>query len=223
MPGVSRRAGEKMRTRCRSASTWTATRPDRRARAGDPFTIGYLRAHRAGEGAARAGRGLPRAARRGPAWATVAAASPPAIWRPSISAISTDVTAQDGDLGTRGGVRVPRRGRPRAARSRSCTALDVFSVPATYDEPKGCSCSKRWPPACRSCSRGAARSPRSRAHRRRLAGRARRAEALADGLLALWRDPERAARAGRSRRRRRARALQRRDAWPRRPKRCTRA
>ena len=39
--------------------------------------------------------------------------------------------------------------------------LDVLSVPATYDEPKGSSCSKRWRRAFRWSSRDAAVSPRS--------------------------------------------------------------
>ena len=58
-------------------------------------------------------------------------------------------------------VHVPRRARSATASWTFLRGLDVLSVPATYDEPKGMFLLEAMAAVCRSFSRGAARSLRS--------------------------------------------------------------
>ena len=86
---------------------------------------------------------------------------PPATWRARSGRISTDVRA-DARAGGAGRTSSPIAARSIArASSRSCAASTCCRCRRPTTSRRGCSCSRRWRAACRSCSRGAARSPRS--------------------------------------------------------------
>ena len=124
-----------------------------------------------------------------------------------LDGITSDLSA----WGLDGPVRVSRRGRSRAEDRVPAQPRRACRCRRPTTSRRACSCSRRWRAACRSCSRGAARFPRSS---RRTGGglivEADNPEALADGFLALWQRSGARGGARRGRRRRRARALQRR-------------
>ncbi len=64
-------------------------------------------------------------------------------------------------VGSPGTVRVSRRGRPRAEDRLSCAASTCCRCRRPTRSRRASSCSKRWPTACPSSSRAAARFPRS--------------------------------------------------------------
>ena len=213
LPGLHAAAISASRARrcgsCRSASTWTATRA--RPRAAQAAVHDRLsRADRAGEGPARAGRGLPRAPRthdRASRPRLVAAGYLP----PEHQRYLDGDPPQDARMGTRGGVRVPRRGRPRAEDRVPADRSTCSRCRRPTPSRRACSCSRRWPTACRSCSRAAARFPRWSSK----TGGGVLVEpddpaALADALPRALAEPRPAAALGARRRGRRARALRRR-------------
>ena len=199
---------------CRSGSTWTATRRVRAPR--KPAVHDRLsRADRAGERPARAVRGLPRAARThagrtGRAW------SPPATCRRSTSPTSTRSAARcaNGDSSEE----FEYRGEvDRAQKTAFLQTLDVFSVPTTYDEPKGLfllEAGQRRAGRAAAPRRVSRDGVEDRRRPDRRAGRSVGARRRLPGALAQSR-PRRGA--GARRRGRRARALRRRTAWPRPP------
>ena len=114
-------------------------RAARRRRAGDGvFRVGYFARHRAREGAARAGRGL-----------RSCSAARTAGSRPGSRLEAAGYLGARARAVSRGREAAARDGRPRPTSSRItarsiataswrfCRSLDVLSVPATYDEPKG--------------------------------------------------------------------------------------
>ena len=95
-----------------------------------------LRSHRPGEGTASARRRVRAPApantpRRPCGWKS------PAIFARANQSYVDEVRRTLDGCGIRQRVLVSRRARPRRESSRSCARLDVLSVPATYDEPKG--------------------------------------------------------------------------------------
>ena len=136
MPGYLGMPAAKMRTRAARHQHWTATAPRHGSARRRSVHDRLLRAHRAGEGAARAGRGLPRAARRGPA------SAPSRLRRRRLSGAEHQAYLD----GSRR--QDARRGDWRTSSSTAASSiapakiaflhgLDVLSVPATYEEPKG--------------------------------------------------------------------------------------
>ena len=116
-----------------------------------------LRARRAGEGPARAGRRLSAAARASrhrqvaPRCGRLSGAGAPGVSR-----------SHHGGSARRGASTISSSTAARwIARQKIefLRSLDVLSVPATYDEPKGIFLLEAMAAACRSCSRGAARFP----------------------------------------------------------------
>ena len=117
-----------------------------------------LRARRAGEGPARARRGVsPAAHAAGPR--RVARSSSAGYLAPSTRRISTASGAMSRAWGLGGRVRVSRRARSRAEDRVPARASTCCRCRRPTTSRRACSCSRRWPAACRSCSRGAARFP----------------------------------------------------------------
>ena len=99
--------------------------------------------------------------------------------------------------------------------------LDVLSVPAPTTSRRASSCWRRWPTACPSCSRGAARFPRSCEK----TGGGILVEpddpaSLAEGIFSLWKDPALLAELGKRGARACASTTARR-AWPHGRSKCT--
>ena len=135
----------------------------------------------------------------------------PAIWRPSISPTSTRSVGKMREWGLGGSSSTAARSTARRRR-RSCSALDVFSVPDDLRRAEGAVPARGA--GQRRAGRAAAprRVSRDRVEDRRRPARRRRTtrRRWRTGCLELWRDPDRAAALGARRRGRRARALRRR-------------
>ncbi len=214
MPGYLGDPAREDAARFRSASTWTATRPGSASGQAPTarqrlFTIGYFARVAPEKGLhvlADAYRATARTARASGASRLVAAG----YLAPEHQAYLDDVRTKMADWGLAD--EFEYRGElDRPGKIAFLQSLDVMSVPATYAEPKGIfllEAMANGVPVVQP-RRGAFPEIIERTggglHRR-----ADDAEALADGLLTIWRDPERARRARRGRRRRRAGALHRR-------------
>ena len=123
---------------CPSASASTGQTAARRRGATPPFTVGFFAPYRAGEGPARAGRRLPaaadaarRARRRG-------------CWRAATCSTSIGEYLGEIDRSTDASAGLDHEfeyaGAPdRAGKIALLQQMDVMSMPATYDEPKGLS------------------------------------------------------------------------------------
>ena len=124
-----------------------------------PFTVGYLARIAPEKGLhvlCEAYRRAARSAEPSGASRLVAAGYLP----PEHQAYLDEIAAQDARVGPRRRVRVPRR-VDRAQKIAFLQSSTCSRCRRPTRSRRACSCSRRWPPACRSCSRGAARFRRS--------------------------------------------------------------
>ena len=175
----------------------------RRRLAARPVPRRLLRAHRAGEGSARAGRRLHPAAPRAAA-CRARGCAPPAIWR------RTQQAYLDGDQARRwrraglAGEFTYHGAVDRAGKLAFLQTLDVLSVPATYDEPKGLFLLEAMAAGVPVVQprRGAFTEIVEKTGGGLLGAEHDRRASSRQALMAIWRDPDQARRSGAGVRRR---------------------
>ena len=169
--------------------------PRTRTRVPAPFTVGYF-ARVAPEKGLHVLCEAYRRLRARPRPAATRDSTSPAIWRPSTSRISTTSSGRcaSGARPANSSIAARSIAHEKIAFLRASTCC---RCPRPTTSRRASSCSRRWRAACRSCSRGAARSRRSsRGPAAACSSTPTIPTRWPTGLRALWRDPARAAALG---------------------------